>query len=112
MSLVPSQSGAEHTSAQKRELEPSRPVDPPNFFWRFIDGLRKTVGIRSLELADRWAEAKVSGKEIDNEIRRGMAIASVEKSMAEVRKMDWESESQHAFKVAETRRMHALARQE
>jgi hypothetical protein len=31
-------------------LKPSNPADPPGMFWRFINFLRASVGLRSLEL--------------------------------------------------------------
>jgi hypothetical protein len=69
-------------------LKPSRPADPPGAFWRFVNFLRANIGLRSLELADRYAEAKVTDKEYDVQIRVLNARLEYEKAMAQVRELD------------------------
>ena len=67
---------------------------------KFIDGLRQSVGLKPLYLAERWAEAKVRQEEIDAEARLLEAKANYELAMAEVRKMEREGQSKQQIDEA------------
>ena len=81
---------------QRTLLGPSNPADKPSRYRRFLNFLRRRVGLRSVELADRFAEATVADKEVDVEIRLIQAKAEYEKTMAEVHKIDAEAEERRA----------------
>lgn len=86
-SIVPYQE-AEGIVVGRTVLKPSNLADQPGWFRQCIDSLRRTVGLRSLELADRYAEAKVVEVESANAIKMMDARKEYEKVMAEVRERD------------------------
>lgn len=78
---------------QKTNLSPIDPRDSRNRWQRFIDGLRQTIGLKPIHLAERWAEAKVRQEEVDAEVRLLAAKANYELAMAQIHKMEREGES-------------------
>lgn len=78
---------------QKANLSPIEQSDSRNGWQKFIDGVRQTIGLKPIHLAERWAEAKVRQEEVDSEARMLAAKANYELAMAQVRKMEREGQS-------------------
>ena len=78
---------------QKTNLSPIDPRDSRNGWQKFVDGLRQTIGLKPIHLAERWAEAKVRQEEVDAETRMLAAKANYELAMAQIRKMEREGQS-------------------
>ena len=78
---------------QRRELEPSRKVDPPGIWEGFLS---KVIGIgqQALDLAVRWGEASVRSKELDNDIKSGMASDSIGRSRSRADSLCWGTEAE------------------
>ena len=85
---------------QSTQLAPIDPNDSRSVWRRFVDGVRQTIGLKPVYLAERWAEAKVRQEEIDAESASLAAKANYELAMALVRKMERESESQQELDSA------------
>lgn len=78
---------------QNTNLSPIDPRDSRSGWQKFVDGLRQTIGLKPIHLAERWAEAKVRQEEVDAEARLLTAKANYELAMAQIRKMEREGQS-------------------
>lgn len=88
MSLAP-QNEPQSAIVQRADLKPNDPKDPPSAWQSFVNGLRRLIGCRSLELSDRYAEARVciaeaeaEGIRIENEIKLLKARQEFEEAAA------------------------------
>jgi len=88
---------------QRTELEPLGPSDSQSIWKNFIDGIRVTIGLKPLYLAERWVVAKVRQEEVDADARLLSAKADYEKAAAEARAIELEAEATHAKGMAEAR---------
>lgn len=91
MTNIPDEHG--ELIVQKTQLGPVDPRDSRTVWQIFVDGLRQTIGLKPIYLAERWAAAKVRQEEVDAESRLLAAKANYELAMAQIRRMDRESES-------------------
>jgi hypothetical protein len=76
----------EQAIIQRSELKPKDPKDQPSRWWRFINGLKTTIGLRPLYLTERFAEAKVCSIETDNQVKLLNAKKDYELAMVEAEK--------------------------
>ena len=84
MNFIPEE--PEQAIIQRSELKPKDPKDKSNRWWRFIIGLRTTIGLKPLYLTERFAEAKVCSIETDNQVKMLNARKDFELAMVEVEK--------------------------
>jgi len=97
--------------AQRTEFQPIDRRDPPGRWRRFVDFLRVNIGLKPLDLAERWAEAKVFTQEVEAQARLYQAKAEYERVMAEARRIERESKAKAERDGAEAKRLRAQARQ-
>jgi predicted oxidoreductase len=115
MTLVPSDKPTELVIS-KVELRPIKPADKPGIWWKFLNSLRQTVGMKPLELVVRFGEAKVVAKEldndskdVDNQVKLLQAKADYERVQAEIRERDRASQAKADREAVVTRGMAAGA---
>ncbi len=89
------------TSVSRTEFRPKDITDNRNLWLRFVDVLRQTIGVKSLELAQRYAEAKVSAQEVDveaskieNQVKLLKAKRETEMVLADIRRKDLEAKGE------------------
>ena len=113
MNPPPEERSSVQGGAQRRELEPSRKEDPPGI-WKAFQSIVIGIGQRALDLAERWGEASVRGKELDDDITNETASASIGKSDSRADSLYWgtEAEDLRSLVKAETRRLNAIASRE
>ena len=107
MSNVPPDKG--ELVVHKTELEPIDPGDSRSAWLKFVDGLRHTIGLKPLYLAERWTEAKVRQEEADADTRLLAAKAEYELAMAQARSLELAAQGKLARDVAEAGLLRAQA---
>lgn len=103
MSMVPHEEN--ELVVQRTDLEPFNRKDARSIWETFLDGIRATIGLKPLYLAERWAEAKVRQEEADATARLMEAKAKYELAAAEARKLQLEAEAAYAKGMAEADRI-------
>lgn len=113
MSLVPSEQPAE-SLVERTQVKPIDMKDPPGLFHRFLDALRKTIGLRPLHLAERFAAVRVQREEvearnceIDGEMRLLQGKIEYERAMAEIRQGELEAQGRFLKDSAEAAHLRA-----
>ena len=109
MSLVPAEKEP-NPVIQRTELESIDKNEPAIRWAKFCRWVRKAVGRKPRELAERFAEAEVKSREIDNEIKLAKAKADYEKALAEARKIEREAEGNLELQRANAEKLKADAR--
>jgi hypothetical protein len=105
MSKLPAERPSDELVVQESVLRPINPQDKPSRWKRFLNGLRTTIGLKPLYLAERFATAKVRKEEIDNDIKLVNAKLEFQKTMAEMRRLERESKSKSAETKAKTKKI-------
>ncbi|QDT42353.1 hypothetical protein Pan241w_24360 [Gimesia alba] len=72
---------------QRTDLAPIEKNDPPSRYQRFLNQVRLFLGMKPLDLARRFTEARVRKEEIENEVKLIQAKADYELKMAEAVKL-------------------------
>lgn len=100
MNLTPPPPDDELT-VQVTQLEPKDKSDRRTAWKKFVDWLRTNVGLKPVDLAERWTKAKVRDKETDVDVKLLAARAQYELAAAEAYKIrsqaDGELEVQSAL---------------
>ena len=91
MSLVPSSDPSSEVVIRRTELKPVDPKDSPSWWRRFCDGVRRVVGRRPVELADRFVEANIRKVEGEANNLDAEAAAKVLRAKAEYEKAQAEA---------------------
>lgn len=94
MALLKPKDDSDHeVVAERTEMRPIDDRDPASLWRRFLDFMRQSIGLKPLDLSERWIEAKVRSAEIDNETRLLNAKLEYERTMAEVRRINAETDA-------------------
>lgn len=101
-------------SISKTELAPINPKDPPGLLKRLWDFVRVNIGLKSLDMAERFGEAEIrnreadaASKEVDNQVKLLKAKQEYEQVQAEIRRLDERAKADAAKTKAETEALRA-----
>ncbi|KAA0132092.1 hypothetical protein FYZ48_28680 [Gimesia chilikensis] len=92
MSMSPFEDGAieseqEQLTVQRTDFAPIEKKDSPSAWRNFFNGVRNLFGFKSIELAERFAEARATKEEYANDATMLQARADYELKMAEAKKL-------------------------
>jgi hypothetical protein len=107
MSFVPQDEN--QLVVQRTDMVPIDTKDSRGRWQRFIDGLRQHIGLKPLNLSERWAEAKVRQEEVGAEARLLAAKADYELKMAQARQIEVETNGLQAKNQASVEKLRAEA---
>lgn len=104
-------------SISKTVLEPQKPTDNPSMFVKFVNFVRQNIGLKPLELAERFAEAEARKREaqadsfeVDNQVKLLKAKQEYELVQAEIRRMDMEAAGKSEQAKEEAKKICAKTR--
>jgi hypothetical protein len=78
---------------------PSKPADTrssPSCWAKFVDALRRTIGLKPIHLVERWAEAKIRQEDATTDAKLLAAMADYERAKAESQKTLAEADLEHS----------------
>ena len=81
---------------QRTDFAPTDKKDPPSAWRNFCNGFRNILGFKSVDLAERFAEARVTKEEYANDATMLQAKADFELKMAEAEKLRSEARKNDA----------------
>jgi hypothetical protein len=116
MSLMPTEE-PKPLAIQKTTLAPASPSGSRGGWWKFLDALRAAIGLKPLELAERFAVARVrqqemmtETQEVENEIKLLRAREEFELIKAEVERRRTQTASVAKIARAKVRMENARAK--
>lgn len=77
---------------QNTELEPVDSKDERSIWYRLLDTLRTTIGLKPLYLAERWTTARIRNEEVNADTTLLAARAQFELAAAEAHRIQLEAE--------------------
>jgi hypothetical protein len=109
---TPSTHEPERAIVVRTEMEPNSASDSPSKWRSFVDGLRRLIGLKPIHMAERWAGAKITSVEVENQAKILKARGDYELIQAQIRKMDQETAATQGTIEAQVRTAVAKASQE
>ncbi len=107
MSLAPQ--SEDRTIVQRTQLQPVDPKDSPGLWRRLLNCLQSLYDSTPWVLAKRYIEGRVRREEVEGEARLLEAHANFGRAMAEVQKMETESQGHLAKDLADARLTQRVA---